>query len=87
MAPDVDQFEPLPSTLASRFITATISLTRLLGWMRWDPDQWRWGCKPRGGVRAQKLPRINSPFSAYSWLLSHFCGDGKIELENLEKGF
>ena len=38
MAPDVDQFEPLPSTLARRRINARISLTGLLGWMRWDQD-------------------------------------------------
>jgi hypothetical protein len=31
---DVDQFEPLPSTLARRRINAGISLTGLLGWMR-----------------------------------------------------
>jgi hypothetical protein len=82
MAPDgadVDQFEPLPSTLARRSITARISLTGLLGRMRWD----RIEGTPRGGVRVQMLPRINSPFSMYSWHLSHFCGDGKIELDDL----
>src|ERR1700730_2480328 len=61
MAPDVDQFEPLPSTLARRSIH-------------------------RGGARVQMLPRINSPFSVYSWHLSHSCGDGNFELEGLEKG-
>ena len=39
MAPDgadVDQFEPLPSTLARRRSNARISITGLLGSMRWD---------------------------------------------------